>query len=901
MKNYYANNFQDAITSLNSSISGLTDEEAKKRLEEYGPNELPKARRFNAITIFINQFKDSLILLLIFAGILSLLLHEFVEAIAIFAIVLLNALLGFIQEFRAEKSIAALEKISAPIANVLRGGKEQKIPVREIVLGDILVLVTGDIIPADSRLIEVTSLQIDEASLTGESTPSRKFEKILDTNIPITDQLNMAFQGTVVTYGKGKSIVTSTGINTEFGKIAKVLKETKISETPLQIKFAQLAKQIGIICVFLVAIVMITGVLREMPFAKLLLFSLALTVSTIPNSLPLVVTLGLSRGAKELAKKNMLVKKLSAAEGLGSATIICSDKTGTITKNQMTATEIFYNDRIITVTGTGYEPQGKFFLGEEQIKTEKLELLLRICSLCNGAKLSEEEGKYKILGNPTEGALKVLSKKGNFNDPRNNFSFIEELPFDSERKKMSMIFKNNLNNKTEAYVKGAPDFLLKVCDKIIEDGQIRKLSDNDRKKILSVNENLAGKALRVLAFAYKETSESCDYSVEAVEKNLVFVGLVGMIDPPREEVKDAIKKCREAGIKVTIITGDHAITTKAIAIDVGLFNEGDIVLTGEDIDKMTDLELEKKLDHIRIIARALPIQKLRIVEALQKKGHIVAMTGDGVNDAPALKKANIGIAMGITGTDVAKEVSEAILVDDNFASIVSAIETGRNIYDKLIKSTKFFLSCNFGEITVVLISILLGFPLPLLPLQLLVMNMLTDNFPALGLGFESSEEGIMKRLPRNPKEKPLTRKTFSIILLFGLTMGLGTLLMFMSYKNIDLSKAQTVAFTTLVMFQMFAVMSSRTLYPSLKHLNPFSNMWLFGAVCLSILIQISIIYFVPFQRIFGTVALLPLDWFRIIGISFFGFILMELSKIIMKNNLLEKIFGADNYDIKKTS
>ncbi len=886
MNEYYAQKISDVIKLLKSSEKGLTKNEVEKRLSEFGYNELPKEKRFTVLIMLLNQFKDPLILLLIFAGFLSLLLHEVVESIAIFVIVLLNAILGFIQEYRAEKAIEALEKISAPTAKVLRDGNEQKILAREVVPGDILLLEAGDIVPADSRIIENSSLQINEASLTGESVPSKKVTEPFRLGTHVADQENMAFRGTVVTYGKGKSIVTSTGINTEFGKIASALKTTTSSETPLQIKFAQLAKQIGIICVILVIIVMITGILREMPFAKLILFSLALTVSTIPNSLPLVVTVGLSMGTKELAKKNMLVKKLPAAEGLGSVTIICSDKTGTITKNQMTVTDIFYDNKLIKVSGSGYEPKGNFFLDGKQLNPAKLELLFRIGYLCNNAKLSENEGKFEIIGDPTEGSLTVLGKKGKLEDEEvhSHFSFIEELPFDSDRKRMSVIFKNKINKKTEAYVKGAPDLLLKACDKIIENGKIRKLTGKDREKILKMNDSFAGKALRVLALAYRELPDSKKYNIDYVEKNLVFVGLVGMIDPPRDEVKDAIECCTEAGIKVMVITGDHAVTTKAVASQIGLFKEGDIVLTGDEIEKMSDEELDKKIEKIRIIARAMPIQKLRVVKALQKRGHIVAMTGDGVNDAPALKKANIGIAMGITGTDVAKEVSEMTLVDDNFATIVNAIETGRTVYDKLIKSAKFFLSCNFGEITSVLTAILIGFPLPLLPLQLLLMNMLTDNFPALGLGFESSEEGIMKRPPRNPKEKPLTSKTLFLIVVFGLTMGIGTLLMFMNYKDIDLNKAQTVAFTTLVMFQMFAVMSSRTLYPSLKHLNPFSNLWLLGAICLSISIQIAVIYWSPLQTIFGTVSLLAMDWLKIIGISSLGFIMMEISKFFMGKN-----------------
>ncbi|MFH1641965.1 MAG: cation-translocating P-type ATPase [Nanoarchaeota archaeon] len=879
---YYAIKPQEVIRILNSSDSGLSEKEAKKRLADYGVNELQKEKKITRFSIFVNQFRNALLILLVFAGVLSLTLGEKIESIAIFGIVLLNAILGYIQEYRAEKAIEALKKISAPEAKVLRDGKTLKIKAREVVPGDILMLEAGDIVSADSRIIESSSLQIDEASLTGESVPSKKLVDTLKEGVSIVDQENMSFMGTIVTYGKGKSIVTSTGMNTELGKIATSIQTTKEAKTPLQVKFEQLAKQIGLVVVVLIIIVLVSGILQGMlSFSKMILFALALTVSTIPNSLPIIVTVSLSMGTKRLAKQNMLIKKLPAAESLGAATIICSDKTGTLTKNQMTITNIYTNDEVINVTGTGYEPKGNLFSGNMTVNPKKIELLLRIGYLCNNAKHVKNENKYQIIGDPTEGSLIVLGKKGNLNDRQlnNNFTLVDELPFDSERKRMTVIYKNKLTKKIEAYVKGAPDLMLKKCNRIIENGKVRKLTTNDKQKILEMNNSFAEKALRVLGLAYSELTPIRKYALENVEKELIFVGLVGMIDPPRDEVKDAVTKCSEAGIEVMVITGDQAITTKAVAKQIGLFKEGDIILTGADIERMTDLDLMKKIDSVRIIARALPIQKLKVVEALKKKGHIVAMTGDGVNDAPALKKADIGIAMGITGTDVTKEVAKATLVDDNFATIVNAIGEGRNIYDKMIKSAKYLLSCNAGEITCVFMAIMLKFPLPLLPLQILLMNLLTDDLPALGLGFETSEEDIMKRPPRNPNEKPISRRVFISIVMFGLIMGLGTLYMFTMYKDYDLSKAQTIAFTTLVMFQMFAVISSRTLHFSIKELNPFTNIWLIGAVSLSVLIQIAVIYWPPLQLIFGTVALTGMEWFRIIVMSSMGFIFMELSKI----------------------
>jgi Ca2+-transporting ATPase len=881
MGEYYNLSVSEAIISAKGSARGLTSAEAENRLKEFGPNELQEGKKYTVLDLFLSQFKNALLILLIFAGILSMLLGEGLEAIAIFGIVLLNAVLGFIQEYRAEKAIEALERISAPTARVLRDGKEKRIPAREVVPGDILLIEAGDIIPADSRIMEVSSLQIDEASLTGESVPSKKITDPFELGTSIADQENMAFMGTTVTYGKGKGVVTSTGMRTEFGKIAKSLQTTEDTQTPLQIKFSQMAKQISLIAIVLIIMTLIAGTLQgTTTFGEMLVFALILTISTIPNSLPVIVTVGLSTGTRRLSKKNMLIKKLPAAESLGAVTVIASDKTGTITKNQMTITDIFFDGQLIKVSGTGYEPKGEFYAGSEQINPKQIEILLRAGYLCNNAKLTPIGEKYELIGDPTEGSLIVLGEKGGFSNKElcSRFCFIEELPFDSDRKLMSTIFLDNADGRIEAYVKGAPDLLLHVCTRMIQKGSIMELTAEDREKLLKVNDSFADNALRVLALAYRELPKSDTYSITDVEKDLIFIGFVGMMDPPRDEVKLAIQQCRAAGIKVMIITGDHPLTTQAIARQIGLFTEGDLVLTGSDVEKMSDSELENKIEDVRIIARALPIQKSRIVDVLQKRGHIVAMTGDGVNDAPALKKADIGIAMGITGTDVAKEVSKATLTDDNFATIVNAIEEGRNIYDKMIKSARYLLSCNAGEITSVFMAIMLKFPLPMLPLQLLLMNLLTDVLPALGLGSESNDHNAMKRPPRNPAEKPISGKMLLSIVLFGLIMGLGTLFMFVQYVETSLSKAQTVAFTTLVTFQMFAVMSSRSLYPSLKHLNPFTNMLLLGAVCLSFVIQAAVIYWPPLQAIFGTVPLSASDWLGVLAISSLGFIMMELSK-----------------------
>ncbi len=884
MNEFYNLSINETLKSLKSSEKGLSKKDAEERLKSKSYNELVSIKGASALTIFFNQFSNWLMILLIIAGVLSFFVGDIKESIAILVIIFLNTLLGFIQEYNADKAIKALEKIAAPTARVIRDGQHLIIPARELVPGDLIELESGDIVPADVRLIEVSDLQIEESSLTGESVPSIKQTHMSKLVKSIVDQENMAFCGTIVTYGKGIGIVTATGMDTELGKIAVSIQSTEESKTPLQNKFEKLSLQIGIICIALVVLVGGLGLYQGIHITDILLISLTLIVSTVPNSLPLVVTIGLTMGSQKLAKQNMLIKRLPAAESLGAATMICTDKTGTLTKNQMTVTKIYFNEKSYDVSGSGYTPSGNFYIDGKKINPKESEMLIRASYLCNNAKLSRSGNSYGIIGDPTEGALIVLGAKSQLikGYSAEKFHKIKELPFDSDRKRMSMIFSNKTSRTKEAYVKGAPDVIIELCTHIYHEGKIRKITNEDKEKIAFQNNSLAEDALRVLALAYKEVKDDKDYSIETIESGLVFLGLTGMIDPPREEAKIAIEKCHDAGIMVMMITGDHPITAKAVAERIGLYNKGDIVLTGDEIDRLKDEELEKRIGRVRIIARALPIQKSRIVWLLQKQGHIVAMTGDGVNDAPALKKADIGIAMGITGTDVAKSVAKATLVDDNFATIVKAIETGRNIYDSLIRSAKFFLSCNSGEIFSVIIALMLNFPVPLIPLQLLIMNMLTDNLPALGLGFESAEEGVMKRRPRNPKEAPLSRRNLISIVFFGIIMGIGTIFLFSLYD--DLAKARTVAFTTLVMFQMFAVISSRTLMPSIKHFNLFSNPYLLGSIILALGIHVAVVYYAPLQAVFETVALTQNDWIRIISISSLGFSLMEVSKFFTSKN-----------------
>jgi Ca2+-transporting ATPase len=896
---FYDESLKDVYLRLNSSDKGLSKEESQKRLKEQGYNELEQKNKHTALKVLVNQLKNFLILLLIFAAVVSLVLGEHLEFYGISGIIILTIVLGFIQEYRAEKSMEALEKISAPYATVIRSSTQSKIFSRELVVGDVIVLSEGDIIPADVRLIEANNLEVDEASLTGESVPSKKTVRQLSKDLSPTDQLNMGFSGTIVTKGSGKAIVTATGKNTEFGKIANTISEIEDTATPLQIKFEKMARQLTYVVLGLVGIVFLISLFTADKsnlewgkfVAELFIFSLSLAVAAVPSALAAIVTISLSRGASRLAEKNMIVKRLPAAESLGAVTVICSDKTGTLTKNQMTIKKIYLNGKILDVTGSGYEPKGDILYSNQRADKKNfkdLDLLLRTGYLCNDSKLTSEtkddgQTKWVIIGDPTEGSLMVLGKKGGIDekDIEENFSKVQDLPFDSDRKLMSVVYENYSTKKTDAYVKGAPDFVLNKCSKIIVNGKIRKITKKDKDEILKINNEFAEDALRILGLAYRDVSKVRKYDISTVEDDLVFVGLVGMIDPAREGVKDAISQCDSAGIRVMMITGDHPTTAKAIARSIGLLRDGDLVLTGSELEKLSDNELERQIEDIRIIARTLPIQKTRIVDILQKKGHVVAMTGDGVNDAPALKKADIGIAMGITGTDVSKEVSKTILVDDNFITIVNGISEGRNIYDRILKSTKYLLSCNVGEVTSVFFAVLFRFPLPLLTLQILLMNLLTDALPALGLGSEEAENDVMKHNPRNPKDNPLTREMLWLILIFGFAMGLGTLITFSIYKDHNIDLARSVAFTTLVMFEMFAVMSARS-FSSFNKINPFSNKWLALGIFTSIVIQIIVLYTPFMQKIFGTVALGMNEWILILAVSSFGFIMMEIGKFFVK-------------------
>jgi Ca2+-transporting ATPase len=891
---YYDEEIKEVYKELNTSEKGLTTSEAEKRLEKYGQNQLKEKSKVTPLQIFLSQFTSPIIWVLIAAMVISLLIKFIendaeagVDAAVIGVIVVINAVLGFIQEYKAEKAIEALKKMVSLKATVIRDGEEKEIDAINLVPGDIIILSTGEKIPADARLTEVNNLQTQEAALTGESVPTKKNLKVFKKNTPVADRDNMVFSGTVITNGRGKAVVAETGMLTEIGKIAKLIQEAKPELTPLQKKLKSLGKMLTILVIIISVVVFLTGVLREgAPLAELLetgvikemfFAAVALAVAAIPEGLPAVVTIALALGVQRMVKRHALIRKLPSVETLGSCSVICSDKTGTLTHNEMTVRKLFVNNEVVNVTGAGYEPEGKF-----SKDTKKFGLLLKVGLLNNDAEHHKEGDKYTIIGDPTEGCLIVSAKKAGLDTnalkkecPRTN-----EIQFSSERKRMTTVHK--IKGKRVAYMKGAPDVILNLCDKILINGKTKRITEQDKKKVLKTNENFSSEALRVLGFAYKELKK--EKKDKDIEKSMVFVGLQGMIDPPRKEVADSVKVCVKAGIKVVMITGDYIGTAKAIANELGIKGKA---ITGEELDKIKDLE--RKVESIGIYARVNPEHKMKIVDALKANGHIVAMTGDGVNDAPALKKADIGVAMGITGTDVSKEASDMILTDDNFTSIVNAVEEGRVIFDNIKKFVFYLLSSNMGEVLTIFIGILIGLPLPLLALQILWVNLVTDVFPALALGVDPPEPGIMNMPPRNPKERIVNKKRGWLMLAIGIIMMLGTLGMFRAYDPYDnLRYAQTIAFTVLMMFQMTNVLNARSEDVSLFKVGIFSNKYLIAAITSSILLQFVVIY-TPLSRFFKTVPISLVDWGWVVLVSLtvplFGEIFKAVHRVIGKNKV----------------
>ncbi|TYR82664.1 calcium-translocating P-type ATPase, SERCA-type [Priestia megaterium] len=854
---------------------GLSEKEIKIRQKKEGFNELAEGEKKSAFLLFLEQFKDFMVLVLLAATLISGLLGEYIDAIAIIAIVIINGFLGFFQERRAEKSLHALKELSAPQVMVLREGEWSKIASKDLVVGDIVKFGSGDRIGADIRIIDAKSLEIEESALTGESVPVPKHtEALRGEEIPLGDQDNMAFMGTLVTRGSGIGVVVGIGMKTAMGQIADLLQNAETMITPLQRKLEQLGKILIIVALALTVLVVAVGVLQGHDLYSMFLAGVSLAVAAIPEGLPAIVTVALSLGVQRMIKQKSIVRKLPAVETLGCASVICSDKTGTLTQNKMTVTHLWSGGTTWHVSGTGYEPNGLFSLqGQEvRVNNEKpLQQLLLFGLLCNQTTITKRDDDYVIDGDPTEAALLVSAMKAGFTKEniKGQFKVIEEFPFDSTRKMMSVIIEDP-NKKRYVVTKGAPDVLLEKSKSILWENRQQSLSVTIHSGVKHAIDTLAGQALRTIAIAYRsiESYETIRFEQEA-EKELTFLGLQGMIDPPRPEVKQAVKECRDAGIKTVMITGDHVITAKAIAKQLGILPPRGQVLDGYTLSKMSQEELEEVVDDVYVYARVSPEHKLKIVKALQAKDHIVAMTGDGVNDAPAIKAADIGIAMGITGTDVAKEASSLILLDDNFATIKSAIKEGRNIYENIRKFIRYLLASNVGEILVMLFAMLLALPLPLVPIQILWVNLVTDGLPAMALGLDQPEENVMKRKPRHPKEGVFARGLGWKVISRGFLIGIATLAAFMIvYDNTpaNLQYAQTIAFATLVMAQLIHVFDCRS-EKSVFDRNPFGNLYLVGAVISSILLMLIVIYYPPLQPIFHTMEIAPREWLIILGLA----------------------------------
>jgi len=880
---WHALEILEALNRLKTSIQGLAQEEAASRLKQYGFNELAAVGKVSPLAILFRQFKSILILILVGATVISLVTEHALDAVVIFAIVLVSATLGFAQEYRAERALEALKGMLSPTAVVMRDGKEVTIPAREIVPGDILVLREGDKIPADARLIEAINLQTNEASLTGESMPSSKETMRLSEDVLILDRKNMVFSGTEVTSGKGKAFVVATGMKTEFGKIAKQVTVVVKEETPLEKRTKELGKWLGIAALSISVSVMILGIFRGMPLIKVVLFGIALAVAAVPEALPAVVTGSLAIGMYKMAKRNALVRKMPAVETLGSVTVICSDKTGTLTRGEMTVRKIYAGSKKISVAGVGYEPKGEFHAeGDGDIlRSELFSPLMNGALLCNDAGLMVEGDKWHIRGDPTEGALVVVAMKADFqqNEVKMQYPRIGELPFSSERKRMTTVHSTPQGDQI-VYMKGAPETILQRCAHIHELEKVERLTDKRKKDILRINEEMAREALRVLGVAYKKIPASIrNFDEEVLEKDLIFLGLMGMMDPPREEATRAVEVCKQVKIKPIMITGDHKLTAMAIAQEMGIYQEGDIALTGEDLEKMPDEEFEEIVGKVTVYARVSPAQKLKIVGAWKKKGQVVAMTGDGVNDAPALKHADIGVAMGITGTEVTKEASDLVLADDNFATIVTAIELGRWIYDNIKKYLTYLLQANLVEIAVLSIAVLAGYPLPLVPVQILYINLATDGLPAIALGVSPSDPDIMKIPPRNPKETVFTKEVKSFLLRAALIEVPLLLWVFLSSLPQGEQLAQTRLFLVLVFFELILALNCRSLKYTLVEVRP--HKFLLLATLWEALLILALINIPVAQQAFGIASIGLFEAGIIAGLSLTTLLSVEITKRLL--------------------
>jgi Ca2+-transporting ATPase len=871
------------LKELNTDLNGLKSDNSLVRLEKYGFNELNAAKKVSPVKIFLMQFKSILILILLGATALSVITGHALDALVIFIIVLFSAIVGFAQEYRAESALEALKNMLSSSALVLRDGKEMEIPARELVPGDIILLKDGDIIPGDARIIQNINLQVNEASLTGESLPVRKQIAKLKKEALIIDRTNMIYSGTGVTYGKAKAVVVATGMNTQFGKIAEQVTTIVKDKTPLEVRTRELGKWFGLIALIICIAIIIIGTIRGFLFIDMLLFAVALAVAAVPEALPAVVTGSLAIGMYKMAKKNALVRKMSAVETLGSITVICSDKTGTLTKGEMTVKKILINSQVIDVSGVGYEPDGEFLFDSDSkiLESEHYNLLMYGLLLCNDSELIEKGKEWRVRGDPTEGALVVVATKAGFShdDIKNKFPRVNELPFSSERKRMATIHSVE-NGEEIIFMKGAPEVVLNKCNFTYEYDNVKELTENKRNEILKNNNDMANEALRVLAVAFKNLSDKSEnFDEETLESNLTFLGLIGMIDPARKEAIEAVRVCNKIKIKPIMITGDHKLTAIAIAKEVGIYHDGDLVLIGDELEKISDKELEEIVESVTVYARVSPTHKLKIVEAWKNRGHVVAMTGDGVNDAPALKSANIGVAMGITGTEVTKEAADLVLTDDNFATIVNAIELGRWTYDNIKKYLTYLLQANLVEIAVLSIAILAGFPLPLLPVHILYINLATDGLPAIALGLSPPDPDLMEKPPMDPKESIFTKDIKSFLLMAIIIEVPLLLLIYILSLPEGVEVARTRLFLVFIFFELVIALNCRSLKHTIFKVKPHKFLLIvviWEMVLIMILINIPIV-----REVFGITPIGMFEVWLIIAMCLITLIGIELTKIIL--------------------
>jgi Ca2+-transporting ATPase len=905
---------------------GLNREEAQKRLEKYGTNELKEQQGNTILDLIIQQFKSFLVIILVGAAAVSFLIGETVDAVAIIAIVILNTIMGVVQEARAEKALAALKKMSSPEAVILRDGKHVTVSSTELVPGDIVFLEAGNYVPGDIRLTESVNLNVNESSLTGESVPvDKKADTVLEEDAPLGDQKNCVFMNTMISSGRGSGIVVRTGMDTEMGKIADMIQSYEKEQTPLQKNLDQLGRRLGILALAICGVILIFGVIRDTdvnllfgegirPFfrefqdriVELFMTAVSLAIAAVPEGLPAVVTICLALGMRRMVKRNALIRRLPAVETLGSASVICTDKTGTLTQNQMTVQKGWVSGKKFSLTGEGYKPEGKFKIDGNVVNPEEdieISLLLLGGLICNDANLEEgidgEKSGWNIIGDPTEGALVVSAAKAGMHktEERKKWKRVREFPFSSERKRMTTIHeipadfdRNELpgaDTEYAAFVKGAPDVVLEYSGKILKAGKVTDLTEEDRQKITQVNEEMAEQALRVLAVAYRPVRDVPDEQADpdSIENDLIFAGLQGMIDPARPEVKDAVESARQAGIRTIMVTGDYKITAAAIGKAIGILRPEGKVLSGKEIDKLNDDEMIQAVKDTDVFARVSPEHKVRIVDALRSAGSVSAMTGDGVNDAPALKRADIGVAMGITGTDVSKETAEMVLTDDNFASIVSAVEEGRTIYANIRKFVFYLLSCNIGEILTILGSMVAGIPIPLTPIQILWVNLVTDGAPALALSVEEGEPDIMKRKPRGVNESVINSEMLAGFAVQGVVIAAAVIAAFLlgrSFYTGSISHARSIAFAALVTAQIIRGFTVRSQYHSIFSIGFFSNKYMVMAVLSSVVLLLAVVYIPFLNGVFSTTPLTPRDWLIILAFGLAAPIAEEITKLFIR-------------------